>query len=668
MPQDHLNSFITQSGEPRLKRSGLTAGYGYRARLALTVVYLLVMGNPFLASGQTAARFAEMAQDALAMQRYDKAIPLLEEAIERQQHVYSWQFDLAEAYQLVYEYELAAKWYKEVFRAKEEEFPLARFHYAECQKTLGYYDRAASAYRFFYRKNKLNPNLNYWLRKAREEADYCQLFAEKLPTDQSISLRLLSQFNTEWSEYHPVIIDSLFMLGSYQPDTLTNQFHYALLATSMLRMNDAAELDTLLLDPDYVYSFSQGRTEEEVFFSRCPAPGLTGKCRLFRSRFHQGQLTDWEAFPEIVNDSLSDTRHPALARVQDKNYLIFSSNRSGGQGGYDLYAFDFEQEIVWNLGETLNSPDDEVTPFYHAPDATLFFSSTRHGSLGGFDIFRSYADSSLSFAPPQNLESPINSSYDEIFFSLNPHRPDAYFVSNRPTSAAMAMNCCYDIYTFTGSFSLSDSIQSLKELNARMAYRNQIILEIESLTPFSLYFDNDVPDPGSSDSSTLQSFASLLQTYLSRESIYIERYAEGLRGARKAEAEDEVSRFFEEDVRIGEDRLLELVRKMLVVLREGIPVELYVKAYASPLNTEEYNLLLSKRRIASVRNFLLQYDSGSYRPFLESGLLRMVEVPMGETFSASEVSDDRANLRESVYAPGASRERRIEIIAVEVRD
>ncbi len=668
MPQNHLKRFNALWSAPRLRWSVELARLCYRCLLVASLVGVLLAGVSIMASGQTAARYAEMAQEAIAMQRYDKAIPLLEEAIDRQQHVYSWQFDLAESYQMVYEYELAAKWYKEVFRAKEEDFPLARFHYAECQKTLGYYDRAASAYRFFYRKNKLNPELNYWLRKAREEAEYCQLFAEKLPIDQSISLRLLTQFNAEWSEYHPVIIDSLFMWGSYQPDTLTNQFHYALLATSMLRMNDAAELDTLLLDQDYVYSFSQGRTQEEVFFSRCPAPGLTGKCRLFRARFHQGQLSDWEAFPEIVNDSLSDTRHPALARVQDKNYLLFSSNRSGGQGGFDLYAFDFEQETVWNLGETLNSPDDEVTPFYHAPDATLFFSSTRHGSLGGFDIFRSYTDLSLYFAPPQNLESPINSSYDEIFFSLNPHNPDAYFVSNRPTSAAMAMNCCYDIYSYTGSFSLSDSIQSLKELNVRMAYRNQIIQEIESLTPFSLYFDNDEPDPGSSDSSTLQSFASLLQTYLSRESIYIERFAEGLRGARKAEAEEEVSLFFEEDVRTGEDRLQELVQKMLVVLREGIPVELYVKAYASPLNTEEYNLLLSKRRIASVRNFLHKYNSGSYRPFLESGLLRLVEVPMGETDSASEVSDDRANLRESVYAPRAARERRIEIIAVEVRD
>lgn len=76
------------------------------------------------------------------------------------------------------------------------------------------------------------------------------------------------------------------------------------------------------------------------------------------------------------------------------NVMVFSSNRPGGMGGYDLY-YSIYKDGKWgspvNFGPTVNSEADEYRPVlgYH-PDFTNFFlvfSSNRPGGLGGYDLW-----------------------------------------------------------------------------------------------------------------------------------------------------------------------------------------------------------------------------------------------------------------------------------------
>jgi hypothetical protein len=76
------------------------------------------------------------------------------------------------------------------------------------------------------------------------------------------------------------------------------------------------------------------------------------------------------------------------------NILVFSSNRPGGYGGFDLY-FCIYQNGVWsnpvNFGEKINTPYDEYRPITHYEysydNNLLVFSSNRPGGLGGFDLY-----------------------------------------------------------------------------------------------------------------------------------------------------------------------------------------------------------------------------------------------------------------------------------------
>ncbi len=72
------------------------------------------------------------------------------------------------------------------------------------------------------------------------------------------------------------------------------------------------------------------------------------------------------------------------------------------------------------------------------------------------------------------------------------------------------------------------------------------------------------------------------------------------------------------------------------------------------------------RRIESLRNHLYRSHDGRLRQFMDStsnngGVLRLRVLPLGEERSAAGVSDDRNDIRHSVFSVEAARERRIEV-------
>jgi Tol biopolymer transport system component len=77
------------------------------------------------------------------------------------------------------------------------------------------------------------------------------------------------------------------------------------------------------------------------------------------------------------------------------NTLVFTSNRPGGSGGYDLYYSIFKSggwsEPV-NFGPEINTASDEYRPILFDPGVDyerdmMIFSSNREGGKGGFDLY-----------------------------------------------------------------------------------------------------------------------------------------------------------------------------------------------------------------------------------------------------------------------------------------
>lgn len=95
-------------------------------------------------------------------------------------------------------------------------------------------------------------------------------------------------------------------------------------------------------------------------------------------------------YPEHINSS-ADDKCPFVVG----NLMVFTSNREGGYGGYDLYYCCLDEDGQWsepvNFGPEINSEADEfrpvVSPFGDFENDMMIFSSNREGGYGGFDLY-----------------------------------------------------------------------------------------------------------------------------------------------------------------------------------------------------------------------------------------------------------------------------------------
>jgi outer membrane protein OmpA-like peptidoglycan-associated protein len=67
-----------------------------------------------------------------------------------------------------------------------------------------------------------------------------------------------------------------------------------------------------------------------------------------------------------------------------------------------------------NMGDSINTPGNEMAPFLYADGKTLVFSSDGRGGLGGKDLFISRKNRAGIWSKAQNMGLPVNSSYHDI--------------------------------------------------------------------------------------------------------------------------------------------------------------------------------------------------------------------------------------------------------------
>lgn len=139
---------------------------------------------------------------------------------------------------------------------------------------------------------------------------------------------------------------------------------------------------------------------------------------IYLSRYEEGKWKLMEKLDKPINTNRFWETHACMAG--DGKTLYFTSNRKGGFGGMDIYKSIRQEDGSWsnpvNLGNSINTPYSEETPFITADDKVLYFSSKGHEGMGGYDIYKSELQENGSWSVPINLSYPLNTTDDNLFF------------------------------------------------------------------------------------------------------------------------------------------------------------------------------------------------------------------------------------------------------------
>ncbi|MCF8359647.1 MAG: OmpA family protein [Prolixibacteraceae bacterium] len=207
------------------------------------------------------------------------------------------------------------------------------------------------------------------------------------------------------------------------------------------------EMNGFQYDETNVGAVSLSADGQWLFFTACNKPGGMGSCDLFFSRKVNGRWMPFENIGAPVNGTSWEAQ-PSISA--DKQFLYFASNRKGGQGRMDLWrskiSLNADGLPVFsepeNLGEQVNTPQNDFSPFIHADGQTLYFASDGRIGMGGSDLFVTRFNSSY-WSGPENLGYPVNSFSDDFGLTVSPTAQTAVFSSDRDIS-----NNSKDLYTF----------------------------------------------------------------------------------------------------------------------------------------------------------------------------------------------------------------------------
>lgn len=192
-------------------------------------------------------------------------------------------------------------------------------------------------------------------------------------------------------------------------------------------------------------------------------------------------------------------------------------------------------------------------------------------------------------------------------------------------------------------------------------------LNLNAYLNLALYFDNDHPEPRTKSTVTSKLYKTTLDAYLKKKGEFEKNYLTGLSGNARNEAKMEMDKFFQEDVQGGFDTFNLFMVDLLDELRQGQRIEVNIKGFASPRADLKYNMVLAQRRINTLRNEMLAYNGGVFKPFFKNKQLIINQISYGEELAPGNISDNLADRKRSVYSVAASKQRKVEIISIKAK-
>lgn len=403
-------------------------------------IYLLMLVLIFLIPDQAFSQklTTKLADKSFAEFAYIDAIELYEYAYSRDTTDNYVVKQLAEANRNVGNTEEVERWLKKLIDRHAEQ-PEDLFNYSQALKSNGKY---LIAEQWLKEYSDLRPEDG----RVNIQVSLLEYIQFLMRDSASYEIRNLS-VNTPGSEMGPAFYKDQFIFSSTSIGTKSgatykwNELPYLNLYSAKI---NTASGDISAPEPfapklkttyhDGPVSFDQ--KNDLIYFTRNSfVKGKTSKSSegIVNLKIFLGKLEDedWKLTGGFrYNSNEYSVGHPSV----DKNgtILYFASDMPGGYGKSDIY-FSVLSNGQWskpfNLGPKVNTEGNEFFPFI-SNDGVLYFASNGHGGLGGLDIYFSVPEQGV-FNSIENMGYPVNSSKDDFGMALDSTSMKGYLSSNR---------------------------------------------------------------------------------------------------------------------------------------------------------------------------------------------------------------------------------------------
>ena len=386
--------------------------------------------------------------------KYSKAIPIYKEATADKDAKIRKEASirLADCYRLMNNAVEASVWYAKVVEFGDVS-PETYYYLGTSLRSLARYEEAEKAFNKYVKKNPSDFRGEFY-------AQYCRDIKEWEKLAPCAELKNASNLNSPYSDFGAMFFKNEVIFNSYRDNGLRTDKNFMWTSFGYLDLYSSQPLANndffgSLTNPVKIpNSFNQAHHDgpasftsdfKEIFSTRTLKPSAKRDRANIKTEIYYADLSvrkkiSYNPFP--YNSEDYSVCHPSISA--DGKKLIFSSDKSGGLGGSDLYVselIDGKWSNPVSLGTEVNTFGNEVFPFL-ANDSTLFFSSDGHPGYGGLDVYETELVHG-KWTTPLNLKLPINSPYDDFSIVFSKNLTDGFVSSNRPGGKGSD-----DIYVF----------------------------------------------------------------------------------------------------------------------------------------------------------------------------------------------------------------------------
>ena len=358
-----------------------------------------------------------------------------------------------------------------------------------------------------------------------------------------------------------------------------------------------------------------------LIFTSCSGRDGIGSCDLYESMKMGDVWTTPKNLGRNVNTNEWESQ-PSLSA--DGRTLYFVSDRRSGLGRRDVWISTLDEAGTWtraiNAGKQINSALDEISPFIHANDKTLYFASNGLPGFGGYDIFFAERDSSVWNAP-KNIGNLINDNDDQFSFFITADGQKGYYSHEETLPSGLSHSKIYEVeippeYQVKFKSNYVKGIIRDKVSKAPLAARIELI-NIEKNSMVSLVKSDSVSGEylmvltqGSEYALYINKRGYLFKSYNFNYSevkdfepiiidIELERAAAGSMAILN-------NIFFDLDKYDLKSKSIPELQKIIRFMQENPQIKVEVSGHTDNLGQPAYNKQLSEKRAQSVYNYLVQ--------------------------------------------------------------